>query len=119
MDKARIRREMNALLGAMPAAERADRSARVAARLQATDAWQKADAVLSFLSMPKEIDTAAVIAAARAGGKTVAVPLMDGDDIRFVVLPPDAGTCPATAGASPSPTPRGSRSTHRAPRARW
>jgi len=86
-----MRREMVARLRALPRARLQDASARVAARLVATAAWAGAEAVLTFLSMPGEIDTAPLIAAARAAGKTVAVPLIEEGDIRFVVLPPGVG----------------------------
>lgn len=100
-----MRKVMNDLLRGLARGELADRSARVAARLTATDAWRAADAVLTFLSMPHEIETAPIIAAARTARKTVAVPLMDGDDIRFVVLPPEAGELPRDRWGIPVPDP--------------
>jgi len=87
MDKAEMRRHMARVLGAIEDGDLRERSRRVAVRLARTDAWTDADTVLCFLSMPHEISTEALIDGARAGGKRVAVPRIDGDDIRFVVMP--------------------------------
>ncbi len=69
MDKASVRARMKALLAAMDPVELAARSRLAAARLLAARWWDEADAVLAFLAMPGEPDPAAVVAAARAGGR--------------------------------------------------
>lgn len=83
----------------------AERSVTVAHCLALTEAWNRADTVLCFLSMPHEMDTSAMISDARAQGKTVAVPRMEEDDIRFLILPPDAGHLPRDAWGIPVPDP--------------
>jgi 5-formyltetrahydrofolate cyclo-ligase len=103
MNKPAMRESMTAVLMALPPAARAERSARVARRLEAAAEWSRAGVVLCFLTMPHELDTAPIISAARAQGKTVAVPRIEGRDIRFVVLPPNAGTLPRDRWGIPIP----------------
>jgi 5-formyltetrahydrofolate cyclo-ligase len=105
MNKAEMRAAMKRSLSGIDAADLAVRSAMVAQRLALTEAWSRADTVLCFLSMPHEMDTAAVISGAHARGKTVAVPCIQGDDIRFVILPPAAGRLPLDAWGIPVPDP--------------
>ena len=105
MNKPEMRTAMTAALAALSPAALAEGSARVARRLSATEAWARADLVLCFLSMPHELDTEPLIAAARGQGKAVAVPRIVGDDIRFVMLPPDAGELSRDRWGIPVPDP--------------
>ena len=100
-----MRAIMKRRLAAIDPADLAVRSAAIARRLALTEAWARADTVLCFLSMPHELDTAAVIQAARAREKSVAVPCIDAGDIRFVVMPPDAGELRRDAWGIPEPDP--------------
>jgi 5-formyltetrahydrofolate cyclo-ligase len=90
MDKAQMRTHMKRLLAGLAEEDLRDRSRRVAERFALTAAWAAADTVLCFLSMPHEIRTGTLIASARAAGKRVAVPRIEGDDIRFLVMPGQA-----------------------------
>ena len=92
MNKAELRAEMTRIMKDIGAADLAERSARVARRLGETEAWRRADVVLCFLSMPHELETAEMIRAARAEGKTVAVPWIEGNNIRFLLLPEETGS---------------------------
>jgi 5-formyltetrahydrofolate cyclo-ligase len=103
MNKVEMRAVMKRLLAGIDAADLAERSAAIARRLVLTKAWARADTVLCFLSMPHELDTAGVILAARARGKAVAVPRIQGNDIRFVLMPPGAGELPRDAWGIPEP----------------
>lgn len=103
MNKVEMRAVMKRLLAGIDAADLAERSAAIARRLALTEAWARAGTVLCFLSMPHELDTAGVIRAARARGKAVAVPRIQGDDIRFVLMPPGAGELPRDAWGIPEP----------------
>jgi 5-formyltetrahydrofolate cyclo-ligase len=105
MNKVEMRTAMKRCLAGIDAADAAERSAAIAGRLALTDAWNRADTVLCFLSMPHELDTAAMISGARAGGKTVAVPRVEVSDIRFVVMPPDAADLPRDPWGIPEPDP--------------
>jgi len=100
-----MRAAMAAVLQGIDAADLAARGVRTAGRLAETEAWRRADTVLTFLSMPHELDTSAVISAARAKGKRVAVPRIEGDDLRFLVLPRDAVTLPRDRWGIPEPDP--------------
>jgi 5-formyltetrahydrofolate cyclo-ligase len=106
MNKPAMRASMTAALMALPPAALAERSARVARGLEATAEWSRAGVVLCFLTMQDELDTAPIISAARAQGKAVAVPRSEGRDIRFVVLPPDAGSLPRDRWGIPVPDER-------------
>ena len=105
MNKVELRAAMKRLLGGIDPADLAERSAALAGRLALTEAWSRADTVLCFLSMPHELDTAAVIFEARARGTTVAVPRIEENEVRFVVMPPDAGELTRDAWGIPAPDP--------------
>jgi 5-formyltetrahydrofolate cyclo-ligase len=90
MDKAEMRRHMTRILAGIGDGDLRERSGRVADRFARTDAWNGAGTVLCFLSMPHELRTGTLIARARAGGKRVAVPRIEGDDIRFLLMPAEA-----------------------------
>ncbi len=78
MNKTEMRAAMKRRLRGIGAADLAARSAVVAGRLALTDAWRRADTVLCFLSMPHELDTAAMISEARARGQDRRGPLHRG-----------------------------------------
>jgi 5-formyltetrahydrofolate cyclo-ligase len=105
MNKPELRRHLDGVLAAVPRADLLARSASVARRLAETEAWRRADTVLCFLSMPRELDTARVIGAARASGKAVAVPEIRGTELRFLLMPADAGELPRDRWAIPVPDP--------------
>lgn len=105
MDKAAVRRRMKALLAGIPAAELSKRSALAAARLLATPWWRDAGTVLAFLAMPGEPDPRAVVAAARAGGKTAAVPLIVDGELSFRVIAGDTDHLSRDAWGIPQPDP--------------
>ncbi len=92
-----MRRAMLRLLEAIGDDELADRSEKVARRLARTAAWAGMDTLLAFLSMPREISTAGMIRAAQAAGRPVAVPRIEAEDIRFLVMPPASAVPPGGA----------------------
>jgi len=100
-----MRRAMRRFLEAMSDDDLAERSAKIARRLEETGAWIWMDVLLSFLSMPREIATDGMIRAAHSGGKSVAVPRIEAGDIRFLVLPPDAPLPPRDRWGIPVPDP--------------
>ena len=75
-EKARIRREMIALRRYQPAAEAEDKGRSIRGRLLALPEYQDARLVHSFVSMPGEIDTRALIEAILSSGRRVAVPVV-------------------------------------------
>ena len=85
-----MRRHMTKVLAGVADRDLQERSGRVADRFTGTAAWTGADTVLCFLSMPHELRTGTLIARARKSGKRVAVPRIEGDDIRFLVMPEQA-----------------------------
>jgi 5-formyltetrahydrofolate cyclo-ligase len=105
MTKTDLRRRMKAVLGSMEARALADGGAAAARRLETTEAWKAAELVLAFLSMPGEIDTEPLIGAARRAGKAVAVPRIEGDLLRFHLVPADAGPLPRDRWGIPVPDP--------------
>jgi 5-formyltetrahydrofolate cyclo-ligase len=103
MTKAEMRTRIERVLAGMDAGELQERSAQVALRFQDLRSWREAQVVLCFLSMPGELDSTTLIEAAHAAGKRVAVPRIQKDDIRFVILPPRAGTLPRDRWGIPVP----------------
>lgn len=74
MDKKELRREIKQRLAEMPRKDRIEKSKQICQHLLAADAFQKASVVMTFLSMPHEVDTTPIILHAWQQGKTVAVP---------------------------------------------
>jgi 5-formyltetrahydrofolate cyclo-ligase len=105
MNKRDLRAAMMALIKGFEPDDLRQRSRLIAARLAETDAWRDADTVLAFLSMPRELETAGLIAAARAEGKHVAVPLIEGEEIRFLVVQSDPADLPRDRWGIPVPDP--------------
>lgn len=83
----------------------AEASAAVARRLSASEPWERSRLLLCFLSLPGELDTAPLIAAARADGKTVAVPRIEGSSIDFRLLVGDPSALPRDRWGIPVPDP--------------
>jgi 5-formyltetrahydrofolate cyclo-ligase len=105
MDKASVRGQMKALLAGVLPAELSNRSALATQRLLATAWWLDAGTVLAFLAMPGEPDPHAVIAAARAEGKTAAAPLIAGGELSFRVITGDTERLARDAWGIPQPDP--------------
>lgn len=79
MTKQDVRRSVRARIGALPIAERARLSADLCRRLETTEAWRRTRTILLYASLPDEVDTAPLIAAARQQAKRVVLPAVDGD----------------------------------------
>jgi len=105
MTKAEARIRARRILRRIDAKSRSARSAAIARRLAAAPAWRSAAAVLTYLSMPGEVDTAPIIEAARTEGKIVAVPRIAGEDIVFHYLKGDPGALPPDRLGIPEPDP--------------
>jgi len=107
--KRELRTLMTRRLRQMDPGERAQRSQAAAEMLFTRQSWRAADRVLVFLSMPAEIDTAPILAAARSAGKALAVPRIDKPatggpgDIHFVLLPDDWSRWPRDSWNIPGP----------------
>ncbi len=74
--KAALRKRYRGLRASLPPGAGAVRSQALCARVIALDAWQAARTVAVFRAMPDEVDTAALIAEARARGCTVCLPVV-------------------------------------------
>ena len=105
MTKAEWRRHMKGLLAAVPAADLERRSTLAAERLMASAWWREADTVLAYLAMPGELDTGAIVRAARGGGKTVACPLIAEGYLRFRVIAAPVDHLARDAWGIPQPDP--------------
>jgi len=103
--KQEMRAAMKRVLLGFSADELSARGAWVADRLSRTDAWRAADLVLCFLSMPHELDTSSIIRAARKAGKRLAVPRIEGERVRFLLLSGDPGDLPRDRLGIPVPDP--------------
>jgi 5-formyltetrahydrofolate cyclo-ligase len=101
--KRELRASMMRLLRGFGEDECALRGVWVADKLSQTAVWRTADVLLVFLSMPHELDTAPLIRAARTGCKRVAVPLIQGTGIRFLLLPEDPQDLPRDRWGIPVP----------------
>lgn len=74
--KRELRKRMRALRATLPPNAVAERSAALVARVLAHEAWAPARAIALFHSMPDEVQTGALIEAARKKGKRVALPVV-------------------------------------------
>lgn len=101
MDKASLRAELRARRRALGAADLSRAEAGAAAHLLAWDGWRAARAAALHAAVRGELPTAAVIAAALASGKRVALPSPDpsGMSLRWIrsaaELVPDARGIPS------------------------
>lgn len=75
--KAALRQQVYARIHAMSAEARAAGSAKIRQKLEAEPAWQKAQSILLYASLPHEVDTWPLLTAALAAGKRVALPRYD------------------------------------------
>ena len=75
--KAELRKQVIAARDALSLTERERLSAAITARILALDAWRSARCVLAFMTFGSEFDTAALIADARAAGRTLVLPRVD------------------------------------------
>jgi 5-formyltetrahydrofolate cyclo-ligase len=74
LQKLQLRNELKARLVAMSAEARSEKSKAACRNLIETPQFQQASVVMIYLSLPHEVDTAAVILSAWQQGKTIAVP---------------------------------------------
>lgn len=86
MTKGELRSLMLGRLRGLDPAAIAEASARIARRLAGTPAWIGSPFVLAFLSLRHEVDTRPILEAARAAGKTAAVPAILNDELSFRLL---------------------------------
>lgn len=100
-----MRARIKALLASVAPAALAARSARASARLLASPWWREADVVLAFLAMPGEPDPRALVAAARAEGKPVAAPVIEGGELAFRLIAGDPDLLPRDRRGIPQPDP--------------
>jgi 5-formyltetrahydrofolate cyclo-ligase len=105
MTKAEMRLSMKARLAGIAPELLAAGSAAVARRLAACPSWRRAGLVLCFLSMPGELDTAPIIAAAGQAGKSLAVPRIEAGAISFRLLGGDPAALPRDRWGIPVPDP--------------
>jgi 5-formyltetrahydrofolate cyclo-ligase len=83
-EKARVRAEVRAAVGAMSAAIRTAASARICEALTRTEAYDRARCVLGYLAIGDEPDLGALMESARADGKRVCLPRVAGDRLEIV-----------------------------------
>lgn len=74
MDKAQLRQQFQRTLLQMPPEERASKSKKISQNLIATEQFQQANAIMTYLSLPHEADTSDVVLCAWQLGKTVVAP---------------------------------------------
>lgn len=86
MTKAEIRAQMRKLRAAVNADTRRAASQAITATLLARPEFALANEVACFLSLPQEIDTAALLAACHAQGKRVCVPAWDAANKAYVLV---------------------------------
>lgn len=83
LDKASLRRLVNKKLAALPEKRFLEGGKKAAALLCQSTLWEKASAILAFLSMPHEIETELLIRQALSSGKVVYVPRVEGECLSF------------------------------------
>jgi 5-formyltetrahydrofolate cyclo-ligase len=74
MDKTQLRQHFRTVLLEMSPEDRAERSRKICRNLIDTEQFAKVATVMTYLSLPHEVDTAEVILCAWQKGKTVAAP---------------------------------------------
>lgn len=98
--KRALRRSVLARRDLVPASERAERSRRIAERIQALPEVRAARTVMAFSSFGSEVETAPLIAALHRAGVRVALPRVEGDDVVAVAYAPGDEVAPGAFGVS-------------------
>ena len=83
-NKAQVRKVLRDRLSAMTDDERRAKSAAACALASSTEEFEQARVVMLFLSMPSEVDTAALTLRCWQAGKTVVVPKVSWDQRRML-----------------------------------
>jgi 5-formyltetrahydrofolate cyclo-ligase len=82
-EKSQLRQALNIRLRNLSPEDVARKSAAITRQMLASDWWRAAEIIWAFCSMPKEVDTRAIIQAAFQSGKLVVVPRIQQDDMFF------------------------------------
>jgi 5-formyltetrahydrofolate cyclo-ligase len=98
-----LRASMRSLRDAVPAAERARLSLRVADRLLELDPIRSGRSVLLFYAFGSEVETSGIIRALSGQGSTVLLPAVDGDRLRASPYRPGDGLIEGTYGIPEPP----------------
>ncbi len=88
-EKQALRKAMIEQLRALPKEQIRSWSERIAGRVCAMEAFQQADTVCVFLSLPGEVDTSPIIRACRDAGKKTAAPRIRDGEMEFVLFDQD------------------------------
>lgn len=85
MQKKELRKLIRQRKAEHTAEEKAEMSARICRQVLTDPHWAKAKTVFLYHALPDEVDTAILIDAAMKEGKTVLLPVIDGDDLRLKI----------------------------------
>lgn len=85
MEKKELRKLIRQRKAEYSAEEKAEMSARICRQVLADPHWAKAKTVFLYHALPDEVDTAMLTDAAMHEGKTVLLPVIDGDDLRLKI----------------------------------
>ena len=81
MEKKELRKTISSLKKLCPQEERLNRSKTVIANLESSPEYIEARNVLCYWSLPDEVNTHDLVTRAAASGKTVFLPVVNGDDL--------------------------------------
>jgi 5-formyltetrahydrofolate cyclo-ligase len=102
VSKTALRREMRRLLAAVPPESFRREGAAAAAFVTKLPLWAEAGALLIFISLKDEIDTAPLREAALREGKKVFVPRTEGETLAFYRIPGPPSPAPLGPGDFPA-----------------
>lgn len=86
MRKKEMRARIKTRLSTLSPSEKAIQAERMEQKLFSSKEWKRSRRVFCFLSMKREIQTRGIITRALNEGKMLALPRMDGEDIRFLLV---------------------------------
>lgn len=85
MQKKELRKLIRQRKAEHTAEEKAEMSARICRQVLTDTHWAKANTVFLYHALTDEVDTTMLIDAAMQEGKTVLLPVIDGDDLRLKI----------------------------------
>lgn len=85
MQKKELRKLIRQRKAEHTAKEKAEMSARICRKVLTDPHWAKANTVFLYHALTDEVDTTMLIDAAMQEGKTVLLPVIDGDDLRLKI----------------------------------
>lgn len=83
MDKKELRKQIKEKINKMTAAQKELQSLRICEKIVATPEWESVENLLLYAALPDEVDLGVLFVSALSSGKTIWLPVVDGEILRI------------------------------------